>query len=57
MEVWKMDEEKYVFIVLFVIVDLGVVKKININMVFVEILKIYFYIIWNVVNFIVKLCI
>ncbi|MCK6648271.1 MAG: helix-hairpin-helix domain-containing protein [Bacteroidia bacterium] len=53
MEIWKLDEEKYITIEPYVFVDLSKVKKININTCEAKDLKLP-YINWNMANAIVN---
>ena len=55
LEVWKMDEEKYEKIKDQVTVNPSVVKKINLNSVEMDQLKIHPYIRWNIANSILKM--
>jgi competence protein ComEA len=55
LEVWKMDQEKYLKIEKYLIVDPGKIKKINLNSVTIEQLNLHPYLNWNQANSIVKI--
>ena len=55
LEVWKMDETKYGEIERFISVDLGAIRKINLNTATAEELKAHPYFTWNIANSILKI--
>ena len=55
LEVWKMDEAKYLEIKEFVLIDLERVTKIKLNITSAEELKSHPYLNWNIANSIIKI--
>jgi DNA uptake protein ComE-like DNA-binding protein len=55
LEVWKMDEEKFLIIKDQIIVDQSLIRKISLNTVSIDELKIHPYIRWNIANSIIKM--
>jgi competence protein ComEA len=55
LEVWKMDEEKYLIIKDQIIIDQSLIHKISLNRVSIDELKIHPYIRWNIANSIIKM--
>jgi DNA uptake protein ComE-like DNA-binding protein len=55
LEVWKMDEAKYLSIKEFIVVDLQRVNKIKLNTTSAEELKSHPYLNWNIANSIIKI--
>jgi len=55
LEVWKMDEEKFLIIKDQIIIDQSLIHKISLNRVSIDELKIHPYIRWNIANSIIKM--
>ena len=55
LEVWKMDQEKYIQIEPYITIDAHAIRKINVNTATAEELKSFPYFNWNIANSIVKM--